>query len=109
MNYQINENLSLNGGVYGDTYAFYVRDRIASGSQAQDFYREIVRSRSEYNYEARLNYTKDFGELNFNGIAGGNRRDVRYDRNNGITSGSTDASSVMVFIRSSISGFITLR
>ncbi|PLX22332.1 MAG: SusC/RagA family TonB-linked outer membrane protein, partial [Marinilabiliales bacterium] len=85
--YQITEDLSVNGGVYGDTYTFYTRERISVGSQAQDLYREIVRNRSEYNYELRLNYDKELGDVNLGLIAGGNRRDVRYDRNNGVTSG----------------------
>ena len=98
--YQITDDLSVNGGVFGDTYTFYTRQIVAIGSQAQDYYQEIVRNRSEYNYELRLNYNKELGDLNLGVIAGGNRRDVRYDRNNGITSGGLIVAGIYSLTKS---------
>ena len=87
VNYAITDELSINAGVNGDSYSFFTREKIALGSQAQSYYQEVVRNRSEFNYEARVNYSKNFGDFDLSGIAGVNRRDVRYDRMDGITSG----------------------
>ncbi|MGF1585367.1 MAG: SusC/RagA family TonB-linked outer membrane protein [Bacteroidales bacterium] len=88
LNVRITDDLSFNGGVYGDSYNFFNRERIALGSKEQSFYAEHVRSNTEFNYEARLNYNKQISDdFSFSGLAGVNRRDVRYDRNSGTTSG----------------------
>ena len=85
--YQITDALSASGAVYGDTYTFYVRERSAIGSQATSYYSENVRNRSEYNYEGRLSFDKQFGDIRISSVGGGNIRNVRYDSNYGSTSG----------------------
>ncbi|MCF8232833.1 MAG: SusC/RagA family TonB-linked outer membrane protein [Bacteroidales bacterium] len=87
LTYQILDNLSFEGNIYGDTYNFYIREKVAVGSQAQPYFREIVRSRSEYNYEGRFNYNMEFDKLSVQAVAGGNIREYRYDLNEGETSG----------------------
>ena len=87
LSYQIMDNLSVEGNIYGDTYNFYVRERVAVGSQAQPGYEEQVRTRAEWNYEGRINYNIDVDKLSIQAIGGGNIREYRYDRNIGETSG----------------------
>lgn len=87
LSYQILDNLSVEGNVYGDTYNFYVREKVAVGSQAQPGFEEHVRSRTEYNYEGRMNYSTEIDKLSIQAVGGGNIREFRYDRNSGYTSG----------------------
>ncbi|MDY0200364.1 MAG: SusC/RagA family TonB-linked outer membrane protein [Tenuifilaceae bacterium] len=87
LNIKITDDLSFNGGVYGDSYTFYVRERISLGSQASSFYEETVRVNTEFNYEGRLNYSKKINDIDLGGLVGANKRNVRYDRNTGTTSG----------------------
>jgi len=87
LSYQIMDNLSVEGNIYGDTYNFYVRERVAVGSQAQPGYEEHVRSRAEWNYEGRINYSTEIDKLSIQAVGGGNIREYRYDRNSGFTSG----------------------
>jgi|AntRauTorcE11898_2_1112593.scaffolds.fasta_scaffold00599_4 TonB-linked SusC/RagA family outer membrane protein len=101
LSYQILDNLSAEGNIYGDTYNFYVRERVAVGSQAQPGYEEHVRAFSEYNYEGRLNYNNKFDKVNLQAVAGGNIRDYRYDRNSGYTSGGLVVPNVYSLTNSS--------
>ncbi|MCG8410921.1 MAG: SusC/RagA family TonB-linked outer membrane protein [Bacteroidales bacterium] len=94
LNYQITNDLSASAGAYGDTYTFFTRERISLGSQALSYYQEVVRNRSEYNYEFRLNYKKNINKIFIGAVAGANRRDVRYDLNSGITSGGLIVSDI---------------
>ena len=101
LSYQIMDNLSAEANVYGDSYNFYVRERVAVGSQAQSGFEEVVRSRSEYNYEGRLNYQENFDKLSLQAIAGGNMRQYRFDRNQAETSGGLVVPGVYSLTNSS--------
>jgi outer membrane receptor protein involved in Fe transport len=98
--YQITDALSASGAVYGDTYTFYVRERSAIGSQATSYYSENVRNRSEYNYEGRLSFDKQFGDIRISSVGGGNIRKVRYDSNYGITSGGLAVPGIFSVLNS---------
>jgi TonB-linked SusC/RagA family outer membrane protein len=86
-NIKLTNDLKLRGNIYGDIYTFYVRERSAVGSQATSYYYEIVRHNSEFNYEAILDYSKRFDKFGVTGLAGVNRRVIRYDSNSGTTEG----------------------
>lgn len=85
--YQILDNLTFKGSVYGDYYNFTIRERVAAGSQAQSSYYEIVRENSEYNYEGILTFSEHFDDFDISALAGMNRRDIRFDMLRGQTSG----------------------
>lgn len=98
--YQITDALSASGAVYGDTYTFYVRERSSIGSQATSFYSEMVRNRSEFNYEGRLTFDKEFGDIRISSVGGGNIRKVRYDSNYGVTSGGLAVPGIFSVLNS---------
>jgi len=83
----ITDNLKAEGNIYGDYYNFRVEQRRTIGSQAQPYYQETIRENTEFNYEGRLNYTQDFGDIRLSGVAGGNIRETKYQLNSGTTSG----------------------
>jgi TonB-linked SusC/RagA family outer membrane protein len=85
--YDIAEFLTAEANIYGDTYDFYQRERRSVGSQAQPYYSEMVRNNSEFNYEGRLAFDKDFDQISVSGILGGNIRELEYNSNYGETQG----------------------
>jgi len=92
--YKINEQFTLEGNIYGDAYTFTTEERVAINSQAQPYYEETVRNRSEFNYEGRLNYSQDFGDISLSGVAGGNMRTYTYNMNHGETTGGLISQGV---------------
>lgn len=100
LEYKIMKGLSVKGSIYGDSYTFYVRERAAVGSQATPFYYEAVRSNSEFNYEAILNYSTRFADIGVNAFAGLNRRNTRYDFNSGKTAGGLVVPKVYTLLNS---------
>ncbi len=99
--YQILDNLSVEGNIYGDNYGFYVREKVAVGSQALPYFREVIRSRAEYNYEGRINWNTKVDKLSIQAIGGGNIREYRYDRNTSETSGGLIVPNVYNVLNSS--------
>ncbi len=87
LSYELLDNLFLKGSAYGDNYTFYVRERVAVGSQATPRYYEAVRNNSEYNYEGMLSYSRQLQDINLSGFAGVNQRKYRLDMNRGESSG----------------------
>ncbi len=87
VSYEIIDNLVAKGSVYGDNYTFYIREKVAVGSQAQPRYYEAVRNNSEYNYEGTLNYSNTFDQITVNALLGANKRYTRLDMNRGQSSG----------------------
>ncbi|MDT7827948.1 SusC/RagA family TonB-linked outer membrane protein [Pricia sp. S334] len=78
LNYQVSDELSVKGTVYGDTYHFENKERQSIGSQAQSLYRERNYDYSEYNYELVANYNKDFSDnFSLGALVGGNKRDYQ--------------------------------
>ena len=85
--YSFNDNFYAVGKVYGDNYSLENTERVAIGSAAVSGYLINKRNRSEYNYEGRLHFDKNFGELSVNSLVGGNYRDSKADRLSGNTVG----------------------
>ncbi|MCF8302696.1 MAG: SusC/RagA family TonB-linked outer membrane protein [Bacteroidales bacterium] len=107
LSYEITDHLSAEGNVYGDYYSFYIRERVAVGSQALSGYEEKVFKRSEYNYEGRLNYNNKFGDVRLQGIAGGNMRTYSEFENTGATSGGLVVPNVYALTNSTGNPTIT--
>ncbi|MGI9526643.1 MAG: SusC/RagA family TonB-linked outer membrane protein, partial [Weeksellaceae bacterium] len=87
VNYNFTDELYAVGNVYADTYNLKINSRVAVGSQAQSYYDQMIRLFSEYNYEARLHFDKEFGDLSINSFVGVNRREARYSNQYGTTNG----------------------
>ncbi len=79
--------ISAQGNVYWDTYAFTIENRTAVGSQATSYYSKSVRQNTEMNYEAKLNFNKDFNDFSVLAMLGANKRDNYYNYIAGETSG----------------------
>ena len=78
INYQVTDDLSLKGAVYGDVYSFKNTERAAVGSQAQSYYLERDYSFYEFNYEFVANYQKEISDnFGVNLLAGVNKRDSK--------------------------------
>lgn len=80
LTYNFNKNFYAVGKVYGDTYSLTDTQIVAKGSAAISGYSINKRNRSEYNYEGRLHFDKNFGEFSVNSLVGGNYRDSKADR-----------------------------
>ncbi|MFW5878044.1 MAG: SusC/RagA family TonB-linked outer membrane protein, partial [bacterium] len=87
LSYELTDFLIAEGNVYGDTYTMRERQRRAVGSQDQPYFSEMIRNNSDFNYEGRLQFNRDYDEINLSGVLGGNMRTVRYDSNYGSTEG----------------------
>ncbi|QLE00561.1 SusC/RagA family TonB-linked outer membrane protein [Galbibacter sp. BG1] len=78
LNYQVTDDLSLKGSVYGDVYSFKNTERAAVGSQAQSYYLERNYNFYEFNYEFIANYQKAISDnFEVTALAGANRRDSK--------------------------------
>lgn len=80
LTYNFSKNLYAVGKVYGDSYSLTNTERVAIGSAATSGYSISKRNRSEYNYEGRLHYDNEFGEISLNSLIGANYRDSKADR-----------------------------
>ena len=78
LQYQITDDFSIKGSVYGDVYSFKNTERAAVGSQAQSFYLERNYNFYEFNYEFVANYQKQLSDLiEITALAGANKRDSK--------------------------------
>ena len=75
--YNFTPNLYAVGNVYGDNYSLTVQERVAVGSQAQSSYTLTKRNISEFNYEGRLHFDKNFNRFGLNTFVGANRSERR--------------------------------
>ncbi|MFK8270957.1 SusC/RagA family TonB-linked outer membrane protein [Capnocytophaga stomatis] len=88
LTYSIADNLYAVGNVYGDVYSFRVEEQVAVGSQAESYFKDIVRNSSDFNYEARLHFDPKMGDnFSLNSFVGVSRREARYNYVNGETVG----------------------
>ncbi|BDC98264.1 SusC/RagA family TonB-linked outer membrane protein [Persicobacter psychrovividus] len=88
LNYEVIDGLNVSGKVYYDGYTFRAYERTAVGSQAQSYFGETVRVRSEMNFEGMANYTKQINDdFNLSAMLGVNKRVENYRRNTMETSG----------------------
>ncbi|RZT96549.1 TonB-linked SusC/RagA family outer membrane protein [Ancylomarina subtilis] len=88
IDYEIMKGLVAKASVYGDTYAFDIRERTAVGSQSTSRYYEAKRNNSEFNYEFTLNFNKRFNEdYNITAMVGANARRNKFNLLRGETSG----------------------
>ena len=77
LTYHITKNFYAVGKVYGDFYNQYNQDRTAIGSNATSGYDVYFKNQSEFNYEARLHFDKNFGDISLNSFVGVNRRNAK--------------------------------
>jgi len=75
--YHFTKNLYAVGKVYGDVYSQSNQTRTAIGSVAVSGYTIFQRNQSEFNYEGRLHYDKNFGDFSLNSFVGLNRRQAK--------------------------------
>ena len=102
IDYEIAKGLVAKASVYGDTYAFAIRERTAVGSQSTSSYYEAKRNNSEFNYEMTLNYNKRFNEdFNITAMLGGNARRRKFDLLRGETSGGLVVPGIYSLMNSS--------
>ncbi|UYW01389.1 SusC/RagA family TonB-linked outer membrane protein [Flavobacterium agricola] len=87
LQYDFNENFFAVANLYGDHYDFKIGNRVAVGSQAMSSYDETKYLRSEFNYELRLHFNKNFGDFSVNAFAGVNKRRNTGSSLRGFTSG----------------------
>jgi TonB-linked SusC/RagA family outer membrane protein len=78
LNYEIVKGLSVSGTIRTDMFTQNIDKRTARGGrEAVDGYRVGKYQNKEMNYEFIADYKKEWGELSFNAIAGGNL--MKYD------------------------------
>lgn len=87
LGWEIIEDLTLKGSIYGDYYNFAARERLAVGSQAASDYTETNREFRETNMEAILSYQKQLEGVGFGIMGGANRRFEQYYRIGGSVNG----------------------
>ena len=83
LSYYFTKKLFLTGKVYGDTYSQTITSRVAVGSAAPSEYNIQKRNNSEFNYESKLHYNDNFGDLSLNAFAGFNIMNRKWDVLNG--------------------------
>jgi len=87
LTYNFDKNFFIVGKVYADTYTQNISSRVAVGSQAISNFTLQKRTVSEFNYEGRAHYNKNFGDFSLNTFAGFNIRDNKMSWLNGTTVG----------------------
>ncbi|MDO4229550.1 MAG: SusC/RagA family TonB-linked outer membrane protein [Capnocytophaga sp.] len=88
LTYNFTDNLYAVANAYGDVYTFQVKEQVAVGSQAQSSFKNTLRNRSDFNYEARLHYDPKLGaDFSLNSFLGVSRREARYSLVQGETVG----------------------
>jgi len=87
LTYNFDKNFYIVGKVYGDTYTQNISSQIAVGSQPISNYTLEKRTVSEFNYEGRAHYNKNFGDISLNTFAGFNIRDNKMSWLKGTTVG----------------------
>ncbi len=105
--YELYENLTLKGSVYGDYYNYLVRQKTSVGSQSTASFSEATRERAEFNYESTLTYLKNFDDFNISGLVGLNKRVSRYDLLAGQSSGGLIVPGVYNLSNSTDSPILT--
>lgn len=87
LQYNFTDNLYAVGNVYGDSYNYTVRERVAIYSQAQSKFSQSMRTISEFNYEARLHFDKRWERFSINSFVGANRKHAKSTALTGESSG----------------------
>lgn len=87
LTYNFTNNFYVVGKVYGDVYTQSISSRVAVGSQAVSNYSIQKRNVSEFNYEGRAHFNKNFGDFSVNTFAGFNIRDNKTSILDGTTVG----------------------
>ncbi|MDO5510408.1 MAG: SusC/RagA family TonB-linked outer membrane protein [Weeksellaceae bacterium] len=81
------EGLYATGAVYADMYDLRIRERVAVGSQELSRFYQAQRNFTEMNYEARLHYDRNYGDVSVNSFVGGNLRNNKFSNLIGQTVG----------------------
>jgi len=87
LSYAVNDWLNVLGTFSYDTSDSLIEERINVGSVDVSNYTRRNTSRSEYNYNIRLNVEKRFNEITLNGNLGFNLRETNFDRISASTNG----------------------
>jgi len=87
LTYNFTPEFYATGSIYADTYSLRINERVAIGSQALSSYSEVVRQLTDFNYEGRLHFDKNFGKFSINSFLGANRRSYNYNSLSGVTVG----------------------
>ena len=85
--YEINDWINVLGQISFDTSDSLVEERINVGSVDVSSYSRINRSRSEFNYNLRVNFNKNLGKISLNGNLGTNLREENYSSISAATNG----------------------
>ncbi|MCY1719640.1 SusC/RagA family TonB-linked outer membrane protein [Prolixibacteraceae bacterium Z1-6] len=83
----LTDYLSASANFYYDTYTFNQRERVAKGSQALSWYKQINRQATETNLEGKLEFNKTYEDFSVLAMIGGNTRKNDYARFEGETNG----------------------
>lgn len=87
LKYEFSKGLYAIANAMGDTYNLEISERVAVGSAAQSQYSYGLRKYSEYNYEGRLHFDRNFGDFSVNSFVGLNRRAINGNYISGNTVG----------------------
>lgn len=100
MTYKLTDNLSIRAAMHRDNYANRIEERIGSGGLELDYYRELVVTGTEDNYEVVGSYDREFGGVKLDLNVGGNLRQNRYRANNGATAGGLSSPNLFTLAAS---------
>lgn len=87
MEWDIAKGLKASAKMHGDVYTYSLQDRIAVYSRTTSKYSENIQRFQEFNYEAMLNYNKDFHDFRLTSFIGANLMHQRRNLSNAATQG----------------------
>ncbi len=73
LSYEINEHFTITGKAMRDGFSFMAREGWPQQTVDNSEYSETTRSFNETNFDGRINYTQNFGDISVSAIVGGNR------------------------------------
>ncbi len=93
---RLSDDLSIDARIFSDDYTHLDEQRMAKGFFNGEYRRREL-SYNETNYQATVNYTKDFSSaVSLDGVFGGNILSIKSITNNGRTSGGLQSEEVYV-------------
>lgn len=109
LKYEFMKGLYAVGNIYADYYNFDVESHVAIGSQATSSYSLANYGFNEMNYEGRIHFDKNFGNITLNTFAGVNRRHVNSTSMIGNTVGGLIVPNLYVLTNSLENSYIENR
>ena len=98
--YEFNEWINVLAQVSFDTSDSLIEERINVGSIDVSKYSRTNRSRSEFNYNVRVNFKKNFNEISLNGNIGANLREQNYSSIGASTNGGLNIKGLYTLANS---------